>query len=290
MLFVINPISGKMKLKNELLDVLDLFTKSGYQVEVFITQKAFDARDIVLERKGSYDIVVCSGGDGTLNEVVSALMQIEERPTLAYIPTGSTNDFASTMMIPKHINEAAQLVVEGTTKLIDIGYFGKERYFTYIACFGIFTEVAHMTPQERKNILGQQAYILEGIKSLSSIKSYPMKIITDKEEIEDEFLFGMVTNTSYVGGFKRLVQQEIALDDGYFEVLLIKFPQKATEYTNIISGLLFHEEHEYIYRLRCKTLRIETQEAVDWVLDGEYGGCYQEIEIENIKRCIKLKC
>ena len=290
MLFVINPRAGKEKIKNRLLPILDLFIKAGYQVQVHITQCALDARNAVEQYGAGQDLIVCSGGDGTLNEVVSGLMALKNPPELGYIPAGSTNDFAASLKLPKNMLAAAKTIVEGEAYPIDVGIFCGKKYFVYVAGFGAFTEVSYLTSQDKKNVLGHQAYVLEGVKSLSSIKAYAMRICSEELVLEGEFIFGMVTNTISVGGFKSLVDPNVALNDGWFEVLLIRAPKKPLEISEIVSALLLKEETSgLVCRFKTRSLQIEAREPVDWVLDGEFGGSESSVVIENLSRQVLIR-
>lgn len=289
MLFVVNPCSGKGQIKNRLLEILDLFTKAGYEVRVHITQCGLDAKEVVQRDGMDYDLVVCSGGDGTLNETISGLMELSSPPLVGYIPSGSTNDFAASLRIPRQMLAAAEAAVYGEGYPIDIGCFCQEKHFIYVAGFGAFTEISYLTPQERKNMLGHQAYMLEWVKSLASIKSYGMKVTCEEMEVEGDFIFGMITNTISVGGFKGLVSQEVALNDGLFEVLLIRTPKNPLELSNTVANLFLKEENsEFVYKFKTKSLHIISKEPVDWVLDGEFGGKKTEVVVENLYRRIEI--
>ena len=291
MLFIVNPRSGREKMRRHLMDVLDLFSACGWEVQVHVTQAPLDAMETAARLGSQADLVVCSGGDGTLSETISGMMRLKRAPMLGYIPAGSTNDFASSLAIPSGIMKAAENVVQGTPYAIDVGHFCQERNFVYVAGFGAFTEVSYMTPQERKNLLGHQAYMLEGVKSLANIKSYRMRAEADDFCLEGDFIFGMVTNTTSVGGFRGLVNQDVSLNDGLFEVLLIRTPRTPLELTNILSYMILKEERsEYVYRFRKSRLRIRSEEPVDWVLDGEFGGSRTEVEIENLSKRIEILC
>ncbi len=289
MLFIVNPRSGRGKIKNRLLEILNLFSEAGYEVEIHVTQAALDARNVVVEKGEGKDLIVCSGGDGTLNEVVSGLAVLEHPPVLGYLPAGSTNDFASSLKLPKNMISAAHTVLDGEDFQVDIGRFCGDRYFTYVAGFGAFTEVSYLTPQDKKNLLGHPAYMLEGVKSLTSIKSSSMTIETENQAIEGDFIFGMVTNTLSVGGFKTLVGNDVTLDDGWFEVLFVRTPKKPQEVSEILSSIVLKEEHEQLIRLKTRHVRITSKEPVDWVLDGEFGGSLQEVEIENLCRKLQIR-
>lgn len=289
MLLIINPKSGKERIKNRLLAILDIFIKEGYQIQVYITQQALDARETARTQGGDKDLIVCSGGDGTLNETVSGMMELEHRPPLGYIPAGSTNDFASSLKIPKRMADAAVAAASGESYAIDVGKFQENQYFVYVAGFGAFTEVSYLTSQDKKNLLGHQAYVLEGVKSLTSIREYTMRIDNDDQSYEGNFIFGMVTNTISVGGFKGLVNQNVSLSDGLFEVLLIRVPRTPLELSGIVSSILLKEEHELVHKFKTRTLRVETAEPVDWVLDGEFGGSHTSVYLENLCRQIEIR-
>lgn len=290
MLFVINPRSGREQIHSRLLEILDLFSGAGYQIQVHVTQMPKDATRIVREYGAGKDLVVCSGGDGTLNEVIGGMMEMEVPPVLGYIPAGSTNDYASSLQIPRSMMEAAQTVLSGTPYPIDIGQFCGDRHFIYIAAFGAFTEVSYQTPQDKKNILGHQAYVLEGVKSLAALKTYPMRVEWDDQVLEEEFVFGMVTNTISVGGFKGLVTQSVALNDGAFEVLLIRKPRTPLDLSSIISYMFLKEEpNEHVFKFKAKSLKLISQTPVDWVLDGEFGGSRTVVEIENLKERLTVQ-
>lgn len=292
MLFIFNPRSGRERLRTKLLDILDLFVKAGYEVTVHVTQSAGDAKKKVEKKGGGVDLLVCSGGDGTLNEVVSGMMawSREKRPQLGYIPAGSTNDFAASLELPKNMLQAAAAAVAGRPFAIDVGRFGEDRYFAYVAAFGAFTEVSYKTPQETKNVLGHQAYMLEAVKRVAGLKSYRMKFFWDNQELEEDFILGMVTNTISIGGFKGLVQPRVALNDGEFEVMLVRKPRTPKDIQSIVSCLINKDaENDCVYMFRTSNLRMESEEIVDWTLDGEYGGGVKEICIENLREEIVVK-
>ena len=289
MLFVFNPRSGKEQIKGHLMEILDIFTRAGYEIRVHVTQKQSDAVEVVHRYGNRVDLVVCSGGDGTLNETVSGMMKLKKLPLLGYIPAGSTNDFASSLEIPKRMPQAASDIMEGKPFAVDIGTFCHDRYFMYIAAFGAFTEVSYLTSQDRKNLLGHQAYMIEGVKSLAGLKPYRMKVEWDDQVLEEDFAFGMVTNTRSVGGFKGLVNQSVALNDGEFEVLLIRMPRTPVDLTNIINYMFLKEEpNEYVYKFKTRAIRMVSDAPVDWVLDGEFGGSRTEVEIVNLQKKIRI--
>lgn len=236
------------------------------------------------------DLIVCSGGDGTLNETISGMMELEAMPQLGYIPAGSTNDFASSLKVPKQMTAAALAAIKGEPRPIDIGSFCGERYFIYVAGFGAFTEVSYLTSQDKKNLLGHQAYVLEGVKSLSSIKAYSLCVEDESHFIEGDFIFGMITNTTSVGGFKGLVSQDVSLCDGLFEVLLIRMPKTPLELSSIVSSLLLKDEKcELVHKFKTRSLSVCAKEPIDWVLDGEFGGSHRSVQLENLYRQVVIR-
>lgn len=291
-LFVFNPRSGKEQIRSKLLDIVDVFSKAGYELTVYATQKPGEAAEIIRNMGKNKALVVCSGGDGTLNEAVTGLMALDtkKRPVLGYIPAGSTNDFAASLNIPRNMIRASEHIVSGSNYSIDVGKFGDSRYFMYIAAFGAFTEVSYTTPQEAKNLLGHQAYMLEAVKRVTNLKSYCMKFLWEDHELNEEFILGMVTNTISIGGFKGLTGMDVALDDGEFEVLLVRKPRTPKDITSIVSYLLAKEgENDCVYKFRTKSLQVISSEPVDWTLDGEYGGSTNTVEIENLRRQITIR-
>lgn len=286
MLFIYNPHAGKEALKNKLSDVLEIFMDAEYEVTIYATKQAKDATNIVKTRGNDFDFVVCSGGDGTLNEVTDGLMTLEDRPPCGYIPTGTVNDFATTLHIPKNIIMAANNVVKGDAFPCDIGSLNGD-YYNYVAAFGAFTEVAYETPQEIKNVLGKMAYFMDGVKRLPTLKSYKIAVDTDEEHFEDDVIFGMITNSKSIGGFKGITGRNVKLDDGVFEVALIKMPQNAVELQLIMNALLSREVNDKVmYTFTSNHLVISCEDEISWTLDGEYGGTFRRAEIINHKQAI----
>lgn len=288
LLFIFNPKAGKGQIRNNLLDIIDTFVKAGYEVNARPTQYAGEAVEIARDWSAEYDLVVCSGGDGTLDEVVTGIMKSGQYRPIGYIPAGSTNDFANSLGLPRNMKSAADVVVGGQPYACDIGSFN-DNSFVYIAAFGLFTEVSYETSQEIKNVLGHMAYILEGVKKLAAIKSYRMKITTQDTVIEDDFLYGMVTNSISVGGFKGITGKFVDLSDGIFEVTLIKRPKSLEELNQIIGALTLRDiDAAQMYCFKTSNLKIETQEEVAWTLDGEFGGRHTEVVIENLNRALEI--
>lgn len=288
-LFVYNPRAGKAKIKSRLAEILSVFAESGYEVTVYPTGRQGDAVEIIANRKPIYDLVVCSGGDGTLDEVVTGMMQSSFLTPIGYIPAGSTNDFGGSLSLPRNMVHAAEMIVRGKNFPCDIGSFNQD-VFVYIAAFGIFTEVSYETDQEIKNVLGHMAYVLEGMKRLPSVRSHHMKVTCEDGEIEDDFIFGMITNSVSVGGFKNITGKNVKLDDGVFEVTLIKAPRNPVELNQIMLSLLNRDiDTSLMYCFRTASLRLESEQEVAWTLDGENGGSHTDVYIENRHRAVEIR-
>ena len=282
MLFIFNPFSGKAQIKSILFEFIDVFVKGGSEVIVHPTLAVGDGFEKTKELAPQVDLVVCSGGDGTLDEVVSGLMEVDQRVPIGYIPAGSTNDFANSLSISKDMVQAAKDIIEGNLYSSDVAAFNTA-IFVYIAAFGLFTDVSYETGQDMKNVLGHMAYLLEGMKRLPANRSYPMRINYEDTTIVDDFIFGMVTNSVSVGGFKRITGKNVKLDDGVFEVTLIKRPRNPMELNNIMVSLLNRDiDTNAMYCFRTSRLEITSAEPLPWTLDGEYGGTHTKVVIENI--------
>lgn len=293
LLFVYNPRAGKEMLRPRLSDVLDIFVKAGYEVTVHPTQAYRDAYYQIKEYEvGKYDLIACSGGDGTIDEVATGMMKRREMGKdvvpVGYIPAGTTNDFAKSLHIPRKPLAAADNAVKGVPFPCDIGKFN-DSVFVYIAAFGIFTDVSYETDQAVKNVLGHMAYILEGAKRIFNIPSYKIKVEHDGEVIEDEFIFGMVTNSRSVGGFSNMVGKNIVFDDGLFEVTLIKTPKNPIALQEIIAALLIEQvDTKHMYTFKTKKITFDSVEEIPWTLDGEFGGEQDYVEIENVQKAMEI--
>lgn len=286
LLLLVNPKAGKNEVKHHLMDIVDIFVKAGWYVAIRTTQYSGEVTDLIKAIGNRYAMVVCAGGDGTLNEAVRGLLELDEQPVLGYIPAGTTNDFATSLNLPKNnLLQAAEIAANGIPFLCDAGLFNL-RPFVYVAAFGIFTEVSYSTPQQSKNTLGHAAYILEGIKSLADVKTHELVISTDGEVISGEFWFGMVSNSVSVGGFKMNSKSKIEMNDGLLEVILVRKPRNAAELQGAIAALMRNEfttlnDHgaTCLYTFRTQKLQVFSKESVPWTLDGEYGGDLQQVTI-----------
>ena len=289
MLFIYNPRAGKGLLRPKLSDIIDIFVKAGYEVVVYPTQAYRDAYKKILGYNAEeYDLVVCSGGDGTIDEVVTGMMHRSARTPVGYIPTGTTNDFANSLHIPKGLLKAADNAVNGERFPCDVGKFNDD-IFVYVAAFGIFTDVSYETKQEVKNILGHLAYVLEGTKRLFNVPSYSIRVEHDGEVIEDEFIFGMVTNSRSVGGFRSMIGKQVVFDDGLFEVTLIRKPANPIALQEIIAALLIEQvDTKHMYTFKTGHITFESLEEIPWTLDGEFGGEHDEVVIDNLNKQLEI--
>ena len=288
LLFVFNPKSGMGLIKNHLLEIVDAMVKAGYDPTVYPTQARGDAIRKVKEDGANYDRIVCSGGDGTIDEVVTGMREANLHIPLGYIPAGSTNDFARTLGIPSDMIKAAHIAVGDHVFPCDVGQFNDDT-FIYIVGFGLFTEISYDTPQELKNALGHAAYILSAAKSLAAIPSYLMQIEANGEIIQDRFIYGMITNSLSVGGFKGITGKDVQLDDGEFEVTLIKSPTNPLELNEIIGYLtgIIHET-KMVYAFKTNHIQVRSRSSVAWTVDGENGGEHWSVNIKNHHRCINI--
>ena len=293
LLFIYNPRSGRGQVRSNLLDMIDTFVRAGYRVEAYPTQYSGDAVRAVIERDDGFSLIVCSGGDGTLDEVVTGMMQCSDKIPIGYVPAGSTNDFANSLGIPRSMKKAAEVAMTGRVFPCDIGKFNDD-IFVYVAAFGMFTDVSYDTDQHMKNMLGHMAYIIEGAKRLPNVTAYSYCIEYEDEEgqvheIEDEYLLGMITNSRSVGGFKNITGKKILLDDGVFEVTLIRKPMGPIEFMMLSDAVAKREiDAGLITSFKAKRVALISEKPVAWTLDGEYGGEHERVDIACMKQALKI--
>lgn len=287
-LFVFSPIAGRGTIKSQLFFVINSYFKQGYLVTVLPTAQKdalLEALDFIKE----YDRIVCAGGDGTLNQVISAYMCTGCSIPVGYLPAGSTNDFAKTLGYSGDFQKALEATCLDTVQKIDVGQFN-DKYFIYVAAFGKFAEISYSTSQSVKNVLGHFAYILKGIQTVTELKAYHLKIECNGKTIEDDFIIGLIMNTLSVGGFKSPVSKDVRLDDGLFEVLLVRMPKNIIELQSIIVALLNQNmDNEMMIYEQTGRMRIYS-EAMGWSLDGEFGGITEYVEIQNRKCAVGIIC
>ena len=296
LLYIYNPAAGRRTAKASLSDVVEVFSRQGYEITVHPTQGRGDATRTVLEDGGGFDRVVCYGGDGTLNETVQGLLALpaDKRPVLGYIPAGTTNDFSRTLELPRTLPELAEAAGAGAPRPIDVGE-AAGRPFTYVAAFGLFTDVSYSTPQANKNLLGHFAYLLEGMGRLASIPSYHMKVSTRSgTEVEGDFIYGMVGNTVSVGGLVNLPRDKVLLDDGRFEVILIRQPKTAKDWQSILTALttleLSKDGEGAVVGFSAGEVTFACDAPVAWTVDGEFGGEQQITTVKNLPRALTIAC
>lgn len=288
MLFVLNPYSGMRRGSRHLADVISLFNRADYEVITHITGGPKDATHVVQQRAKDVDLVVCCGGDGTFNETVSGLLLSGADVPLGYIPAGSTNDFASSLKIPTNIMQAARDIVEGEPVAYDVGKFG-DRYFSYVASFGAFTRTSYSTPQSIKNALGHTAYVLEGIQELSQIRKERLRFEIDGRVIEDNFLFGAISNSTSVGGILNLDPKVVDMADGKLEILLLRAPVDVLEIPECIRAVKSQRYNcSMITFLSAEKIRVFADPAMPWTLDGEREEGHAQVDVENIHLAIKM--
>ena len=292
LLYIYNPAAGRKTAKINLSDVLEVFARQGYEITVHPTQERGDATAAARDLGPDYDRVVCCGGDGTLNETVRGLLELpwELRPVLGYIPAGTTNDFSRTLELPKTPPELAEVAGAGVPQAIDVGE-AEGNLFTYVAAFGLFTDVSYSTPQASKNLLGHFAYVLEGMGKLTNIPSYHMKVTSaEGHEVEGDFIYGMVGNTVSVGGLVSLPRDKVLLDDGRFEVILIRQPKNGRDWQSILTALttLQMAEDGAVVGFSAGETTFACDRPVAWTVDGEFGGEQTVTHVRNLPRSLTM--
>lgn len=288
LLLVMNPCAGMRRANRYLANIASLFMKHGYESLVCMTEKRGDATRFVCRHIDEVELVVAVGGDGTFNEVVTGLLETGRNTPIGYIPAGSTNDFAASLKLSRNILRAAEDCMVGTPCPLDIGRFG-ERYFSYTVSFGAFTKASYATPQNVKNAMGHLAYILQGIRDLGSLRAHRVRLETAEAVFEDEYLFGAVSNSTSLGGILTLDPRVVDMNDGHFEVLLIRSPQTPGDLNECIRSLTFQDYRSPMLTF-CSTpwARITASPDMDWTLDGEYEAGHETVEVQNLNSAIRL--
>lgn len=287
LLLVVNPISGRGIIKDHLLAIIQRLSLAGYEVSVYPTKAKGDAIT-KMEVGNQYDLIIASGGDGTLNEVITGIVVADVDTPIGYLPAGTTNDFAANLNIPKNVYKALDICLNGNQLAIDIGQFNNH-YFTYVAAFGAFTDVSYETPQTRKNLLGGFAYLIEGLLKLSTIQSYHCKITYGDHQLEDQYILGLISNSDSLAGLKNVFGNSADLNDGLFEVTLIRAPKSIVDIHRILTDFLNKKyDPDYVDVFRTDTLTIESDEEMKWTLDGENGGALKSVQIKSLKQRIKI--
>lgn len=288
LLLILNPAAGMRKANRFLVDIIALFNSNGYVCTVFCTARQGHATDIARENAHSFDLVVCIGGDGTMNEVMSGLLDSGLDLPIGYIPAGSTNDFAASLGLSKDVLTAAKDIIEGTPKRLDVGSFNGRR-FSYVASFGAFTEASYSTPQSSKNMLGHLAYVLEGMKDLPNIRPIHLAVRSKNASFEGDYIFGAISNATSIGGVLSLDKQLVSLDDGLFEITLIKAPLTLNALNRIVVSLQTRQyDPEMIHFFVADKVWIDANPDMPWTLDGEYAAGSASILVENLHQALPL--
>lgn len=288
LLLILNPFAGQRKANRFLPDIIRLFHDFGYRCETFITGASGDATRFIVESDEHYDLIVCAGGDGTLNESIAGVLAAGLDCPLGYIPCGTTNDYAASIGLSGDVMQAAQDIMEGTPRSFDVGSFNG-RYFVYTATCGAFAKASYTTPQAAKNVLGHMAYVLEGVRDLTAIQPIRMRVETEETVFEDEFIFCSITNSTSVGGILKLDTQLVALNDGKFEVTLVKNPLNPAQLSTILYGLTTMDiPNEMVNFFSSSKLKITCDPPLEWTLDGEREPVTQTVDLFNMHSVVKL--
>lgn len=288
MLLVVNPSAGQKRVKRYMTEIIDIFNRAEYQVDVHITARQGEAIQVVQQRAIEKDIVVCAGGDGTLNETITGILQAGATIPIGYIPCGSTNDFASSLKLPTNVLQAAKRIVSGTPASYDVGRFA-DRYFSYVASFGAFTKASYSTPQNIKNALGHTAYVLEGINELSQIRKEHLRFEIDGRIVEDDFIFGAISNSTSVGGILTLNPKIVDMADGKFEILLVRTPADLLELSECIKAVQNQTYDCSTITFRsARNIKVWADPAMTWTLDGEREEGNSTIVVENLHHAVRI--
>lgn len=288
LLLILNPRAGMRKANKALPDILQTFWEAGYQVTTYVTGKSGDATRIIETLDEEFDIIACIGGDGTLNETVAGVRHSGRKCPIGYIPAGTTNDYANSLRLSADVLQAARDAVEGDAVPLDVGTFNG-RYFTYTASCGAFTRASYSTSQTMKNTLGHFAYVVEGIKDLPSLRPFHLRVETDEIALDDDFLFCSITNSTSVGGILKLDSEMVALNDGRFEVLLVRNPATPLQLSTILHGLTTLDlPNEMVHFFSAKSISIDCSAPLDWTLDGEREPGAPRIEMQNLHGAVRI--
>jgi len=288
MLLIVNPKAGKGTIKKKLPKIIKNFEKKGYQAKTIYTKVDYKPSDILKDNSKEWDLIVCCGGDGTLNELINAVMKLDKKPQIGFIPLGTMNDFARTIRLSTKKTFLAKNIDEGNIIPSDIGTFNN-LYFNYVAAFGAFTPVSYVTSHKLKRRFGKFAYFIVAIKYLNKIRGYEITIETEGQTVTDDFIFGSISNSKSVGGFEWFKRSGVKINDGEFECLFIKRPEGIIGYIKTIFAILFkkHSNKKYFEYYQTDKIKITSKAGIPWTIDGEFGGRRKEVEINNINMAIE---
>lgn len=288
MLFIINAVSGRYALEDTLMRVIEIFAKADYDVNIHMTKGEDDVKVLIKEHGAEYDIIVCCGGDGTLNEVVTCVYNYGIDVKIGYIPGGTTNDFAGTHHIDTVTTGAATQIAEGLVREVDVGVLNGNP-FVYVAAFGLFSDVSYTTARALKQNMGHAAYVIEGIKSVLKSKAFNLRVEYDDNVIEGEFILGMVSNSKRIGGFELPILKNILYDDGEMEVTLVRKPKGAGETQRLLNRLIVQSpDSDIVHMFKTSKLKITSDVEIPWSIDGEYGGAFKDMDIRVDGAAVKM--
>lgn len=290
LMLIVNPAAGKGAYKTNFGEAMKLLDVGGYTTTLFFTAGPGEATEIAAGNAADYDAVACIGGDGTLSEVLAGLVRLPSPPPVGYFPMGTANDVATTLGLPKNDTiGAARRILKGTPHPFDVGGFGADKYFAYIAAFGAFTEVSYATPQEQKKVLGHLAYVLQGMQQLGRIESIHTIVEYDGGVLDADLLYGSMSNSTSVAGIVRLPEEMVCLGDGISELVLVKNPDNVAGFGEIVDSVLSQRfDSDNLLVLHTKKAKFRFDRPVAWTRDGEAGGEYSEIELRNIECPVQL--
>lgn len=288
MLFIMNPFAGQKKANRHLAEILLLFNQAGYEVQTVMTTGTGSAAQAAQTYGPNKDLVVCCGGDGTMNETMTGLFRAGADTPIGYIPAGTTNDFASSLHLSHNPVQAAKDIIEGEVVDYDAGRFG-DRFFCYVASFGAFTRSSYIVPQNIKNALGHTAYVLGGISELSQIRKEHIRMEIDGQTVEDDFLFGAICNSTSIGGILSLDPKQVDMGDGLFEVVLVRSAQSLNEITECIQAVQAQKYNCAMITFRpARSIKVFADPAMPWTLDGEKEDGHETVEVENLHHALHL--
>jgi diacylglycerol kinase (ATP) len=287
-LLIVNPKAGKLKTRNRLFALVKQISLRADVCNMVITRRPADATTLVEKNHAKYDIIACLGGDGTLNEVITGIINVDSEVSLGFIPAGTTNDFARSHQMVRNIRQSADDIMTGHTHALDIGQF-ENHYFSYIASFGAFTAVSYKTPQTAKNMLGYGAYLLYSVNHLASLRKHQVTIKINGDSVIEDVIFLAVTNSTSVAGMLKYPKDKVKTNDGLLELLIIRYPKSISQWVDIVRELSKgNYQHPLIEMQSVSSLSIESTEALNWCLDGEFGGAYKKANIQCLPKRIKF--
>ncbi len=290
LLLIINPAAGRGSYKSNFTEAMQQLSAGGYETTLSFTEKRGDASEIAASRAADFDTVACIGGDGTLSEVLAGLMQLDDPPPVGYLPMGTSNDVATTLGLPKNDTlSAARRILTGTPHPFDVGGFGEDQYFAYIAAFGAFTEVSYATPQDQKKVLGHLAYVLQGMQTLGRIESIHTRVEYDEGVFEGNLLYGSMSNSTSVAGIVRLPESMVSLGDGVSELVLVKDPGSVAAFAEIVNSVLSERfDSDKLLILHTRRAHFYFDRPIAWTRDGEAGGEFTDIALCNYPCPVRL--